>query len=163
HNPFMFFTDVTADANRCRMHVRPYSELTSDLLTASNIASYNLLIPDRCHDGHDFCSTNGQIWQMDNWLAQEVPKITNSSAFRRNGAIFILWDEGSFQPNGVQSDGPMTLIVLSPLAKGNGYYNSIPYTHSSTLRTVQEIFGVQPFLGDAANANDLSDLFNLFQ
>jgi hypothetical protein len=38
-------------------------------------------------------------------------------------------------------------------------------THSSDLRTMQNIFhvkaagGSSPYLGDAANANDLSDLF----
>ena len=32
-------------------------------------------------------------------------------------------------------------------------------SHSSFLRTMQEIFGVGPLPGDAANANDLSDLF----
>ncbi len=54
------------------------------------------------------------------------------------------------------------MIVLSPFAKGGGYSNKIAYTHSSTLRTIQEIFGVEPFLGDAANSNDLSDLFRIF-
>jgi hypothetical protein len=53
---------------------------------------------------------------------------------------------------------PIGLIVLSKSAKV-GYSNSIHYTHSSTLRTLQEMFGVSPFLGDAANATDLSDLF----
>jgi hypothetical protein len=51
------------------------------------------------------------------------------------------------------------MIVLSPLAKGGGYSNSIHYTHSSTLSMIQEIFNVGPLLGDAANATDLSDLF----
>ena len=51
------------------------------------------------------------------------------------------------------------MIVVSPLGKSGGYHNSIYYTHSSTLRTFQEIFGVRPFLGDAANAEDLADLF----
>jgi hypothetical protein len=54
------------------------------------------------------------------------------------------------------------MIVLSPLAKGGGYSNSITYDHSSTLRTMEEIFGVQPFLGGAATATDLSDLFRTF-
>ncbi len=36
------------------------------------------------------------------------------------------------------------------------------YDHSSTLRTVQEIFDVKPFLGGAATATDLSDLFRKF-
>jgi len=35
-------------------------------------------------------------------------------------------------------------------------------SRSSTLRTVQEIFGVTPFLGDAANATDLNALFSVF-
>jgi hypothetical protein len=53
-------------------------------------------------------------------------------------------------------------IVISPLAKGNAYTNSIAYSHSSDLRTLQEIFGVasrEGYLGDAANATSLTDLF----
>ena len=53
------------------------------------------------------------------------------------------------------------MIVLSPKAKA-GYSNSLAYSHSSTLRTMQEIFGVTPLLGDAANATNLSDLFTSF-
>jgi hypothetical protein len=53
-----------------------------------------------------------------------------------------------------------TEIIISPLAKGNAYSNDIYYTHSSDLRTLQEIFGLGPsYLGGAANAHDLSDLF----
>jgi len=52
------------------------------------------------------------------------------------------------------------MIVLSPFAKP-GYANTIHYTHSSTLKTMQEIFGVTPLLADAANATDLSDLFTV--
>jgi hypothetical protein len=41
------------------------------------------------------------------------------------------------------------------------YSNSIPYDHSSTLKTLQEIFKVSPLLGAAAYPEtiDLSDLF----
>jgi len=52
--------------------------------------------------------------------------------------------------------------VDSPFAKGNGYRNFIRYTHGSTLRSFQEIFGVSPFLRDAAIETDLSDLFAVF-
>jgi hypothetical protein len=54
------------------------------------------------------------------------------------------------------------MTVLSPFAKGHGYQNSIHYTHGSTLRTLEEIFGVTPLLNDAANEFDLSDLFAMF-
>jgi hypothetical protein len=57
---------------------------------------------------------------------------------------------------------PIGMIVLSPKAKGGGYTNHIAYSHSSTLRSMETIFGVQPFLGDAANATDLGDLFTSF-
>ena len=51
------------------------------------------------------------------------------------------------------------MMVLSPTAKGGGYFNSVRYNHSSLLRSLQEIFQVRPFLGNAAFANTLSDLF----
>ena len=54
---------------------------------------------------------------------------------------------------------PIGMIILSPFAKGGGYFNTIHYTHSATLQTLQKIFGVAPFLGDASNGPDLSDLF----
>ena len=92
----------------------------------------------------------------DTWLSTEVPKILASQAYLDNGALFITWDEGA------SGDGPIGMIALSPKAKGGGYANTIPYDHSSTLRTVEEIFGVTPMLGGAANATDLSDLFVSF-
>lgn len=54
------------------------------------------------------------------------------------------------------------MIVLSPFAKGHGFSDQNLYTHGSTLRTVEEIFGVRPFLGDAAHEQDLSNLFSVF-
>jgi hypothetical protein len=44
------------------------------------------------------------------------------------------------------------------------YASSVEFSHSSDLRTWQEVFDVDaddgfPFLGAAATANDLSDLF----
>jgi hypothetical protein len=56
------------------------------------------------------------------------------------------------------------MFLLSPFAKGEGkseYVNYVHYDHSSTLKTLQEIFGVTPLLGAAAapTTKDLSDLF----
>ncbi len=54
------------------------------------------------------------------------------------------------------------MIVLSPFAKGNHYSNGIYYTHSSMLRTLQEIFGVFPLIRYASALPDLGDLFQEF-
>ena len=51
------------------------------------------------------------------------------------------------------------MMVLSPLAKGEGYVSSNFYDHSSYVRTMQDIFGVSPYLGDAVNATNLGELF----
>jgi hypothetical protein len=42
---------------------------------------------------------------------------------------------------------------------GLPYASPVNLTHSSDLRTMEEIFHVSPLLGDAANVDDLSDLF----
>ncbi len=161
HNPMIFFDDVTdtnsAKSRNCITHMRPYRELEADL-KQGRVARYNFIVPDVCHDMHDSigCETPNSIKNGDNWLSAAVPPILKSTTYQESGILFITWDEGE------GSDGPIGMLVLSQFAKGGGYSNKIRYTHSSTLRTLQEIFGVMPFLGDAQNAADLSDLFREF-
>ena len=156
HNPFVYFTDIISNANYCVAHIRPSQELAADL-TNNAVARYNFITPNLCDDMHNSagCATSDRIRNGDNWLAGAVPKILASPAYQNNGAIFITWDEGT----GGSLQGPIGMIVVSPLAKGGGYASTNRYTHASTLRTMQAVFGVQPFLCDAANASDLSDLF----
>src|SRR5438105_2101725 len=109
------------------------------------------------------CHFSAEIYRVHRRLRDSVISASlrigfrglNSSAYQA-GALFITWDEAG------TGDGPIGMIVLSPFAKGNGYYNSLYYDHSSTLRSFEEIFGVSPFLGDAANETDLRDLFAKF-
>ncbi len=160
HNPMVYFDDVTntndAQSAYCIAHIRPFGELATDLQRNSP-ARYNFITPNLCNDMHDSCAPlNDPVKQGDNWLAQNLPAILSSQAYKSGGIVFITWDEGE------GGDGPIGMIVLSPDAKGGGYSNTIHHTHSSTLRTLQEIFGVTPLLGDAANANDLRDLFKTF-
>jgi hypothetical protein len=154
HDPFVYFDDITANqdlhSSTCLSHIRPYTELASDL-TNNHVARYNFITPDVCDDMHDTCGSD-PIATGDHWLSQNVPLILQSSAYKNNGTLFITWDEAA------SGDGPIGLIALSPLAKP-GYQNSIHYTHGSTLRTIEEIFGLTSLLGDAAQQTDLSDLF----
>ena len=160
HNPMIFFDDVTntndPNSSSCITHIRPYSELVTDLQQNTQ-ARYNFITPNLCNDMHNTCAPlNDAVKQGDTWLAQNLPAILNSQAYKNGGIVFITWDEG------VGSDGPIGMIILSPEAKGGGYSNTIHYTHSSLLRSLQEIFGVTPLLGDATQATDLSDLFTTF-
>lgn len=158
HDPFVYFDDVTNHLDQhsayCIKHVRPYAELAGEL-KSGKLAKYNFITPNVCDDMHDACSGD-PIAHGDRWLANNIPMILKSNAYKQGGAIFITWDEAD------SGDGPIGMIVLSPFAKGRGYSNSLSYTHGSTLRTVQEIFSLKPFLNDANHEKDLSDLFKVF-
>ena len=158
HDPFVYFTDQTnnlsSSSANCISHIRPFGEFAHDL-SANTVARYNFITPNLCDDMHDSCGGSA-IANGDAWLKKTVPLILNSTAYRNGGVLFITWDEAA------SGDGPIPMIVLSPYAKGNHYSNSIYYTHSSTLRTVQEIFGVYPLLRYAGSTTDLSAMFSVF-
>jgi hypothetical protein len=172
HLAFVYFTDVAGnppDPNsaECIEHVRPYYQLATDLADHT-VARYNFIVPNLCHDGHEGVSPCDRSEPEDNtlrgdtWLKQNVPLITQSREYKQGGALFIIWDEA--EDSGDFSDGPIGFFLLSPFAKGCGkgaYSNSIHYDHSSTLKTLQEIFNVGPFLRAAGkpSTRDLRDFF----
>jgi len=156
HEPFVYFSDVTNGQNPhssyCIQHVRPLSELGGDLRHGA-IGRYNFITPNICHDGHDSCGGN-EVAHIDGWLRSFLPGIFNSAQYRQGHVVvFLVTDEAA---NG---DGPIPFLALGQRVK-RGYRNEIRYTHSSLLRTLEEIFHVGPLLGNAASANDLRDLFN---
>jgi phospholipase C len=172
HLAFPYFNDINDGLNphsaECIAHVKTYYQLATDLAD-HNVARYNFIAPNVCHDGHEGVSPCDGSEPVDNtlrsdsWLEQNVPLILESDEYKDGGALFIIWDEA--EDSGKFSDGPIGMFLLSPFAKGGGkksYSNSIHYDHSSTLKTLQEIFGVEhPLLGAAADpeTKDLSDLF----
>jgi hypothetical protein len=121
------------------------------------VARYTFITPNLCSDMHNDtgCATSNAVRNGDTWLQAEVPRILASRAYQEGGALFITWDESE------SGEHPIGMIVLSPKAR-SGYVSATRYYHSSMLRTVQEIFGVTPLLGDAANRPSLSDLFTSF-
>ena len=79
------------------------------------------------------------------------------------GRLPSRFDDLRLAPAGLEIELRL-VFLLSPFAKGGGktaYSNGIHYDHSSTLKTLQEIFQVGPLLGAAADpeTTDLSDLF----
>jgi hypothetical protein len=160
HNPMVFFDDVTDGRNpksaHCIAHIRPYEELATDL-AAGTVPKYSWITPNLCDDMHNSggCPSGDEVANGDAWLAREVPKIMASKAYKDGGAIFITWDENEGDGNTIG------LIVMSPFAKP-GYANTIAYTHSSLLRSVQDVFALQPYMRNAVSATGLEDLFTRF-
>jgi phosphatidylinositol-3-phosphatase len=180
HNPQLFFTDSnggndSTTANPLCLQYAPLQQFFTDLEN-DTVADYNWISPNQHNDQHTtliggFKGLTGdpaKILQGDEFLRQIIPVIMSSKAYGENGVIIIWWDES--EQDGVAGDNPDDFnhtigeIVISKHAHQNvhglPYASPVNFTHSSDLRTMQEIFHLAgPFLGDAANATDLSDLF----
>ncbi len=163
----------TGSTNTEAAYYSPLGQLATDLAN-NTVAMYNLITPDQYNDMHSSL-TNGftyngvhytgdqsSIAAGDNFLSQIIPMIEASQAYKNNGAIVIWFDETE---GGNTTQYTIPEIVISPLAKGNAYDSTVAYTHSSDLKTLEEVFGVSApgggFLGDAntPGTNDLSDMF----
>lgn len=185
HNPQAFFTDTnggdnTTTSNPLSKNYAPLQQLAFDL-AKDRVADYNWITPDQYNEMHSgltggFAGLTGDAAQIkagDNSLSRLVPLIMSSRAYKDGGVIILWWDEsesdGEAGDNADDFNHTIGEIIISPLAHQNEnglpYASSINYSHSSDLRTMQEIFhvkatsGSSPYLGDAANATDLSDLF----
>jgi hypothetical protein len=139
------------------------------------VADYNWITPDQYNDMHTMLSAGfkgltgdaAMIRQGDEFLRQIIPMIMASDAYKDNGVIVIWFDEseqdGDPGDNADEFNHTIPEIIISPLAHPNvngvPYASTLNYTHSSDLRTWQEVFHVGPFLADAAKATDLSGLF----
>ena len=182
HNPMVFFTDTsggcdTTASNSQRLNYAPLQQFALDL-QHDNLADYTWITPNQFNDQHTTL-TNGyggaagtplkgdpaRIAQGDNFLARVVPLIMASDAYKHHGVIVLWWDESE---GGDTQSFTLPFIVISKDARANAaglpFASDVEYSHSSFLRTMQEIFHVDPrggfpFLGAAATANDLSALF----
>lgn len=158
HFPQIFFKDMTNDNDSksayCIQRAELFSRLASDLKDNA-IGRYNFIVPNLCDIGHDPCGGN-EVSHFDTWLKDHLPTILNSPQYKTGHVlVIILADEAR------TGDGPTPLILLGAGVK-KGYSNQVNYSQGSVLRTLQEIFGVSPFLGSAAKSNDFSAMFTTF-
>jgi phosphatidylinositol-3-phosphatase len=174
-------TDLANDRDHDRDCDGDHDRDDRDCDRHGSVADYIWITPDQYNDMHT-ALTGGykgltgdaaNIKQGDDFLSQIVPLLMDSDAYKDDGAIIIWWDES--ESDGVAGDNAddnthsIGEIVISRHAHHNvgglPYASSVTFTHSSDLRTMQNIFHVAvpgptgPYLGDAANATDLSDLF----
>jgi phospholipase C len=133
HNPFAYY------GGACPANVVPMTDLATDLTSGTPQLSW--ITPGLCNDGHD-CGVRA----ADRWLSSVVPQITNSPAWRKDGVLFITWDESS------AGDSQVALLVVARTLRGQ---ITTPLDHYSLSATISEQLGV-PRLADAQQATSLS-------
>jgi hypothetical protein len=175
HNPQIFFRDTNGGCPATASTLYPPLQQLALDLQGGHVADYTWITPNQYNDQHSALSAGygvyvpasdeGSIAQGDNFLARVVPLIMASDAYQDGGVIVLWWDESE---GGDTTDEHLPFIIISRDAHknvgGKPFASSVEFSHSSFLRTMQEIFRVDPssgypWLGDAVNATDLSDMF----
>jgi hypothetical protein len=158
HNPFVYFrslldTPSGATASPCATHVFPLPQLTTDL-ASNHIAAWNFITPNLCNDGHDSpCKGPGAdganpgvggLTSANAFLAQLVPMIQASRAYRHGGLIVITFDEGTSdkgccgESTYSTGGGQIGAVLLGPNL--HPHTSTCEYNHFSLLRTWENIF-----------------------
>jgi phosphatidylinositol-3-phosphatase len=174
HDPFVYFHSIIDDAARCAAHVVSLAHLKDDLRSVATTPNYGFIAPNLCNDGHDTPCVDRRpsgLAAINAFLAEWVPRIVDSPAFRADGLLVITFDEaagggrdgssaccaeqglpGAAYAPGISGPGGGRIgaVVLSPFVRP-GSVSTAPYNHYSLLKTVEAIFGLPP-LGYAAAA-----------
>jgi hypothetical protein len=155
-------TDVSKE---CLQNDVPAGDLQNPMgtfhetLAKGEVANFNFIIPNGCEDGEANCDPiHNRYTQFDNFLAREVPLIEQSPAFGPDDVIIVVYDEderagGLAQKNGFGEGGHVVCAILSGLANP-GDASGIFY-HYSLLRTLEDGFGLDGYVG---NANDVAPI-----
>lgn len=142
HNPFVYYEDIQGNASRCQIDDVPYSQLATDLKSASTTPNYVWITPNLIDDMHD-----GSVAQGDSWLKSNLPTIFNSPAWTtQKSALFIVWDEDDGSGN-----NHVASLIVSPLATA-GYRSGVAYNHYSLMRTVELALGLSAVARNDARA-----------
>jgi hypothetical protein len=178
-NPFVYFHGLT-ESPACAADDVGLAALDGDLASAKRTPSLSYIVPDRCHDaspGPCPGGAPGGLPAADALLAQIVPKILASPAYKQDGLLVITTDQapdsGEFAdsssccgqpryPNlppatGVAANlppeggGQVGALLLSPFVKANATTQE-PYNHYSLLRTIEDLFSLK-HLGYAGAAH----------
>jgi phospholipase C len=137
HNPFAYY------GGGCPENVVPLDALDADL--TGDTPRFVWITPGLCHDGHDCALSDAAAW-----LDDQVSRITASPAWRANGVLFIVWDEGDGRGGDV-----VPLIAVSPGQAGSR--SDAHFDHYSLLATIEDLFRL-PRLGAAEHATPLTEL-----
>ena len=117
----------------------------------NNIADFIEISPNLCNDGHDCGNPTVEQWLMRSDVQQMFTYVLNPS----NHAILIIdWDEGEGQ--GVH---PM-LLIAPPSTLSGSHQIMTQVDHSSFVRSMQLVFGVDPSHTDPTTSRAFSWLHN---
>jgi acid phosphatase len=161
HFPLSYFSDVV-NSRVQRLNLVPFTQFAKDLAN-NQLPNYSMIIPNQQDNGHNCpagtssCSDSQVLSAMDTWLKSHIGPLLNNSAFRQDGLLIIVFDEGT--PSDKAHGGGHISTVLAGRNVKRGLKSSRFYQHQNVLRTVLDALGVNHQLGKAAAAQPMSDMY----
>jgi hypothetical protein len=134
----------------------PITQLSQDLQTG-DVPRFGYIVPDECHDMHGdppYCLDSGNIGDPqqqhldsvgDHYLGTLVSEITHARFWAAgNNAIIITYDNGDNSAGCCDANpggGQIATVVVTSHGP-RGVQDSQPANHYSTLRSIQDAFGL---------------------
>ncbi len=159
-NPFTHFHSLL-DLGACASNDVPITELKKDLKSEAKTPNVSYISPDLCSAGVTGQCPEGAptgLAAADEWLAEIVPEIVESPAFKQDGLLIVSF--GGVNPPAPAAAGEAAAATpAKPLKTGallvskfvsSGSTDAAPYDPYALLRTTEELFG----LGRLAKAGD---------
>jgi hypothetical protein len=148
HNPFVYFRSLT-DLGECMTNDLPLDALTQDLKTEQATPNFSFIAPNLCHGGWEAtCADGGPggLAAADAFLAQWVPQILDSPAYKADGLLIVLTGA---PPGAAPADANTGALLVSQFAKPAAS-SGTPYDAFSVLRSVEDLFGLNHLEGAGA-------------
>ena len=171
HEPVIYYSGIRAQCRRWNVPLGTVSSgaLAGDL-ARNTLPAFAIVGPN--DDGGTAkagCSRpcgNVDPPLSDGFLRSWMPKIFASRAYRAGQtAVFITWDEDDTFTGGLcptLNCDHLATIVVAPSVR-HATRSSVSLSHYSLLRTTEELLGIRQYLGAAATANSMSQVFHLLR
>jgi hypothetical protein len=173
HNPAVYYDNIEGQGG-VWSSTNPSAECTNNViatggtgandtaaldaaLASGSVGRLNYIIPNECEDAHDGCTGSGnRLLQFDAFLQREVPEIEASPAFGPDGLVIVVFDEATASTLN-QDGGPVLWAAQGPQVQPGIYGGA--FTHYSFLRTLEDGFGLDGYLGFAASAQPINTIW----
>jgi hypothetical protein len=169
--PFVNYTDVSANPARCAAHVLDLTQFFTDLQSASTTPNFAWIAADDYSNGEQSGDGIPLSLQVQNaWLQQTLQPLFNSPAWTQQRSLLILtWDESTTviplpAPSPTFLVPPSNnhiaaILVGSPGTVQSGYISNANYNHYSSGRTVEAALGIGNLNNNDRYAQPIKDAF----
>jgi hypothetical protein len=151
-DPFVYFHSLL-DLGDCSADDVPLTELEKDLKKVDSTPNYSYISPNLCNAGVTAQCAPGApegAASADAFLAQLVPKILASAAYKQDGLLMITFGQANSAPIDPTTGAPTAAegnplkvgtLLLSKFVAPNST-DALAYSPNSLLKSTEELFGL---------------------